>query len=77
MKRGLSIGLTHLSEAQLERLLKAVHREQVSCPLDVTELHLAGLSDVADRVAALRDLDRRGVVAVLTAVLAERRRQGA
>jgi hypothetical protein len=67
-------GLTHLTTAQLERLLKAVHREQVNCPLEATEVHLAGLSDVADRMDALRGLDQRAVKAVLVAVIAERRR---
>jgi len=67
-------GLTHLTTAQLERLLAAVHREQLACPLDAAQLHASGLSDVADRVAALRGLDRRAVKAVLVAVIAERRR---
>lgn len=68
-------GLTHVTTAQLERLLAAVHRGQVDCPLDAAQLHASGLSDVADRLAALRGLDARGVKAVLVAVIAERRRR--
>jgi len=67
-------GLTHLNDKQLERLLTAVHRDLVPCPLSPEQLMVAGLSDVFDRVAFLRGLDKAGVKAVLIAVLAERRR---
>lgn len=70
----MQVGLTHLSDAQLERLLKAVVRGTVTCPLQPQELMTVGLSDVYDRVEALRGLERRAVQAVITAVLAERRR---
>lgn len=67
-------GLTHLTTAQLQRLLAAVHRGRLRCPLEPQQLHLSGLSDIADRVEALRGLDTRAVKAVLVAVLAERQR---
>jgi hypothetical protein len=67
-------GLTHLNDTQLERLLKAVHRGLVDCPLAPDQLMTAGLSDVYDRVGFLRGLDQAGVKAVLVAVLAERRK---
>ena len=66
-------GLTRLNLAQLERLLKAVHRGVVPCPLCGQSLMLAGLSDVLDDVEVLKGLDRKGVQAVLSAVIAERR----
>ncbi len=68
-------GLTHLNDKQLERLLTAVHRDLVACPLTPDQLMTAGLSDVYDRVGFLRGLDKPSVKAVLVAVLAERRRR--
>jgi hypothetical protein len=68
-------GLTGLSTTDLERLLRAVHRGELSCPLSHASLHVAGLSYLVDRVEALQGLDERGVRAVLVAVLAERRQQ--
>ncbi|MEM6791812.1 MAG: hypothetical protein AAGA56_04235 [Myxococcota bacterium] len=69
----LAPGLTHLDDKQLQRLLTAVHRGRVDCPLRPDQLMMAGLSDVYDRVAFLRGLDRAAVQAVLVAVIAERR----
>ncbi|HEY8431167.1 MAG TPA: hypothetical protein VIL20_22460 [Sandaracinaceae bacterium] len=66
-------GLTGLSTTDLERLLRALHRGELRCPIGHAELHMAGLSYLVDRVDALRGLDERGVRAVLVAVLAERR----
>ena len=68
-------GLTHLSDQQLERLLKAVHRGYVTCPLTAEQLMGAGLADIYDRTSFLRGIDEAGVKAVLVAVLAERRRK--
>jgi hypothetical protein len=67
--------LTHLSDEQLERLLKAVHRGVVDFPLDGRQLMLAGFADIFDRASFLHGLDEAGVKAVLLAVLAERRRR--
>lgn len=66
-------GLTALSTTDLERLLRAVHRAELRCPIGQAELHVAGLSYLVDRVEALAGLDERAVRAVLVAVLAERR----
>ncbi|MEM9695749.1 MAG: hypothetical protein AAGA56_24615 [Myxococcota bacterium] len=66
-------GLTHVPTPQLERLLRAVLRGRIRCPLEPQDLMLAGLSDVYDRVGALRGLDERAVKTVLLAVLAERK----
>lgn len=66
-------GLTALSTTDLERLLRALHRGELRCPIGHTELHMAGLSYLVDRVEALRGLDERAVRAVLVAVLAERK----
>ena len=73
--RMMGRALTHLSDQQLERLLKAVHRGYVSCPLDAEQLMTAGLADIFDRANFLHGLDDAGVKAVLIAVLAERRRR--
>jgi len=70
-------GLTHLTDKQLERLLTAIHRDLVPCPLAPEQLMTVGLADVFDRVSFLRGLDQAGVKAVLVAVIAERRRAAA
>lgn len=66
-------GLTGLSTIDLQRLLRALHRRELSCPVGHASLHVAGLSYLVDRLDALRGLDERAVRAVLVAVLAERR----
>ncbi len=68
-------GLTHLTDPQLERLLRAVHRGYITCPIDAEQLMTAGLADIFDRAGFLGGLDEAGVKAVLIAVLAERRRK--
>lgn len=66
-------GLTNLTLADLENLLRALHREQLECPVDHVRLHKAGLSYLVDRVDFLQGLDERAVRAVLVAVIAERK----
>lgn len=56
------------------RLLRLVHRGELSCPITRTGLATVGLLRLADDLDALQRLDTRGVLAVLTAVIAERRR---
>lgn len=68
-----SAGLTGLRTTDLTRLLRALHRGELSCPVTHASLHMAGLSYLVDRVDALAGLDERAVRAVLVAVLAERR----
>jgi hypothetical protein len=69
------VGLTQLGLADLEHLLRAVHRETLRCPIDQQSLHVAGLSYLVDRVDFLKGLDERAVRAVLIAVIAERKRE--
>lgn len=66
--------LTRVPTPALVQLVRYVHRGQVACPLTPVGLALAGLQDVSDDLlGSLRELDRRAVLAVLAAVLAERR----
>ncbi len=66
-------GLTAVSAEALRTLLRHVHRGEVAVPLTISELTRTGLQYCAlELLAQLRMLDRAGVVAVLTAVLAER-----
>ncbi len=73
--QGAGAGLTGLSTTDLERILRALHRGQLECPIGHAELHMAGLSYLVDRIGALRGLDERAVRAVVVAVLAERKRR--
>jgi hypothetical protein len=70
-------GLTDLALVDLERLLRALHKKEIACPLVQPELHKAGLSYLVDRVDFLSGLDENAVRAVLVAVIAERKRKGA
>jgi hypothetical protein len=66
-------GLTAVSSESLRVLLRHVHRGEVALPLTIGELTRTGLQYCAlELLAQLRTLDRAGVVAVVTAVLAER-----
>ncbi len=66
-------GLSKVSTEDLKKALRAVHREDLPCPMDVQGLALCGLQHVAQVFTGhLRGLDTRAVRAVLTAVLAER-----
>lgn len=68
------LGLRGTDTSSLETLLRALHRNQLSCPLTPVGLACVGLQDDAtDLLAHLRGLDRAGVHAVVVAVLAERR----
>lgn len=68
-------GLTGLTTTDLERLLRALHKGELRCPIGHAELHMAGLSYLVDRIDLLQGLDERGVRAVLVAVIAERKRR--
>lgn len=67
-------GLTGVKEEHLVELLRAIHRGAVDCPLTATGLAAAGFLGIQDTLGHLRGLDKRATEAVLTAVLAERRR---
>ena len=66
-------GLTELSTDDLKLLLRAVHREEIVCPLTVDELARHRLQHAAQPLLAqLRGLSAEAVRAVLVAVIAER-----
>ena len=68
-------GLTEVPEAALTQLLKSVHRDDVETPLTTLELSRVGLQSYAEPLLGqLRGLDRRAVIAVITSVIAERRK---
>lgn len=65
--------LTQVTTEELKKLLSAVHRRVVSCPLTVEALTRVGLQHRAnDVLAVVRQLDERCVRTVLVAVIAER-----
>lgn len=67
-------GLTEVKTGALVALLRAVHRGDVTCPLSVEDLTRVGLQYCATELLGhLRGLDKRGVSAVVVAVIAERR----
>jgi phosphatidylserine/phosphatidylglycerophosphate/cardiolipin synthase-like enzyme len=65
--------LSSVSTADLERLLAAVERESVACPLSEAGLRAAGFgASVPDLLGTLAGLGRSGAQAALRAALAER-----
>lgn len=71
--RTLNVGLVDVPTAQLENLLRRITRTELEYPLTKPTLMTLGYNEVAMASQALRGLDRRGVRAVLIAVLAERK----
>lgn len=67
-------GLKQVSSEDLKLILKAVHREELACPIDRVGLAVNGLLRLADDLEILYGLDARGVKAVIVAVLSERPR---
>jgi hypothetical protein len=65
--------LTAVATDDLVALLRGVHRGEVICPITPRSLAEGGLLHLQDAVGFLGGLDRRGAVAVLVAVIAERR----
>jgi hypothetical protein len=68
-----SAGLVGVRDDHLVAMLRAVHRGELECPFDARALATAGFLGISDRLSHLRGLDRQAVIAVITAVLAERR----
>lgn len=67
------LGLVTVSTDELRKLLRAVFKEQVECPLTVAGLAAVGLQDCGDVLLShLRGLERQAVHAVVVAALAER-----
>jgi hypothetical protein len=70
---GSGLGLTEVDTEALRKLLRAVHRGDVQCPLTPVGLVALGLQDSANLILGhLRNLSQPAVHAVLVAVLAER-----
>lgn len=71
----LGDGLTMVPDSDLELLLKFLHRGEVSAPLQPADLARVGLQMRSEALmGVMRGLDKRGVHAVIAAVIAERRR---
>lgn len=67
-------GLKAVSSDDLKLILRLVYRGALKCPIDQPGLAMAGLLRIADELDAIRGLEQRAVMAVITAVLAERQR---
>ena len=65
-------GLTNVRTEHLKHLLRAVHKGDLSCPIDRPGLATVGLLHIADDVEVLRGLDRAGVKVALICTLSER-----
>jgi hypothetical protein len=66
-------GLRHISSADLKRLLQAIHRGEIECPINQIALAQLNLLRLGDELGHLRGLDARAAQAVIVAALAERR----
>ncbi|MCX4239832.1 hypothetical protein [Paraliomyxa miuraensis] len=67
------LGLVTCSTDALRKLLRAVYKREVDCPLTIAALAGMGLQDHAERLLGhLRGLPSDAVHAVLVAALAER-----
>ncbi|MEZ4470109.1 MAG: hypothetical protein R3F60_04730 [bacterium] len=66
-------GLINLSTAQLEGLVRLIYKGDLPCPISRATLMTMGLNHEATEADLLLGLDRRAALAVLAAVLAERR----
>jgi hypothetical protein len=65
-------GLTAIKSADLKLILKAIYREELSCPISQVGLATVGLLRLGDDIDTLRGLEESAVRAVIVAVLAER-----
>ncbi|MFN3198965.1 MAG: hypothetical protein ACE366_11260 [Bradymonadia bacterium] len=66
-------GLTEVSTEALKTVLKALHHDQLPCPVGPAGIAALGLQYTdGPLLNALRGLDTRGVRAVIVSVLAER-----
>ncbi len=65
-------GLVNVRTEDLKHLLRAVYRGDLPCPITHQGLASTGLLRLGDELDILRNLDARGVKAVLIAVLHER-----
>ena len=67
-------GLTATCTEDLVEILRLIHSGRLPCPIKTTELLSMGLNRVAYQGAILVGLDAKAATAVLTAVIAERRK---
>lgn len=67
-----SQGLKAVKSEDLKRILRAVHRGELPCPINRIGLASTGLLRLGDDLDVLRGLDEPGVRAVIVAVLSER-----
>ena len=66
-------GLTEVPTDALRALMRLVYKGELEVPLTITQITRTGLQYCAgDLLATLRCLDKDGVIAVLTVVIAER-----
>jgi hypothetical protein len=65
-------GLRGVKDKDLRALLGFIHRDELPCPITQIGLAVVGLLRLGDELSHLRYLDKRGVSAVIIAVLAER-----
>jgi hypothetical protein len=68
-----SKGLVTVRDEDLVKLLRAIHRGELECPITRTGLASAGLLRLGDELEHLRGHEAPAVTAILLAVLAERR----
>lgn len=66
-------GLRSVRDEHLIALMRAIHRGELTCPFDHRALATTGFLGIADGLEHLRGLDKQATLAVITAVLAERR----
>ncbi|MEZ4327053.1 MAG: hypothetical protein R3B40_17675 [Polyangiales bacterium] len=69
-----AIGLTLVPDEDLEALIRLAYQGQIPFPLERRRLMELGLNRVADHASVIVGLDERALRAVVSAVLAERRR---
>lgn len=69
------VGLTQVALPELRQLLRAVEAGRLDVPVTSAGLQAAGLGGVAEALGLLEALDRRGLVALLHAAIAERVRR--
>jgi hypothetical protein len=67
-------GLRAVKTDDLKKLLAAVYRGDLPCPIDGIGLATAGLLRLQDELGVLQGLDRKSVQVALVCALAERTR---
>lgn len=66
-------GLTKVTSAELEELLRALHHGRLSFPIRLADLIGNGFPHIAEKAEVVSGLDERGLRVLLVSVLAERR----